>query len=103
MTTISGSEAWFLSAYDSYATFQNIDDSMEANASLTAEGDKFSALDGELLDRASTIMARYQPALSYQPKVPIPQMRYMQVDIVQVRPGHGGDFTDMWRSHRRRP
>lgn len=99
MTTIAGpSEAWFLSRYDSYADFQKTEDAMEASAALMAEQDKFSTQDGDLLNRTSAIIARYQPALSYQPKVAIPKMRYMQVDIVQVRPGHGGDFTEVWRS-----
>ena len=99
MTSIAGpSEAWFLSRYDSYADFQKTEDAMDASAALTAEQDKFSAQDGDLLNRTSTIMARYQPALSYQPNVAIAKMRYMQVDIVQVRPGRGGDFTDAWRS-----
>jgi hypothetical protein len=99
MTTIAGpSEAWFLSRYDSYAEFQKTEDAMEASAALTVEQDKFSTQDGDLLNRTSAIMARYQPALSYQPRVVLPKMRYMQVDIVQVRPGHGGDFTEAWRS-----
>jgi hypothetical protein len=99
MTTVAGpNEAWFFSAHDSYAAFQKTEDAMEASAALTAEQDKFSAQDGELLNRTSTIIARYRPALSYQPKIAIPQMRYMQVDIVQVRPGHTGDFTEAWRA-----
>jgi hypothetical protein len=98
MTSLSGpSEAWFLSRYDSYAAFQKSEDSMEANSVLRAEGDKFSAQESELLSRTSAIIARYRPAMSYQPKVSIPHMRYMQVDIVQVKPGHGGDFTEAWR------
>ena len=99
MTAVAGpSEAWFLSQYDSYSAIQKNQDAMQASAALTAEEDKFSAQDGELLNRTSTIIARYRPALSYQPKVAIPQMRYMQVDVVQVKPGHGGDFTEAWRS-----
>ena len=99
MSSIAGpSEAWFLSRYDSYADFQKTEDAMEASAALTADQDKFSTQDGDLLSRTSAIMARYQPALSYQPNVAIPKMRYMQVDIVQVRPGRGGDFTEAWRS-----
>lgn len=99
MTTIAGpNEAWFLSAFDSYAAFEKTEQAMEANAALTAEGDKFSAQDGELLNRTSTIIARYRPALSYQPAVPIPQMRYMQIDVIQVRPGHVGDFTEAWQA-----
>ena len=99
MTTVFGpSEAWFLSGHDSYAAFQKSEDAMEASAALTAEQDKFSAQDGELLNRTSTIVARYRPALSYQPKVAIPQMRYVRVEIVQVKPGHGGDFAEAWQA-----
>lgn len=99
MSTVAGpSEAWFLSGHDSYAAFQKSEADMEANAALTAEGDKFSALDGELLNRTSTIIARHRPALSYQPRVALAEMRYMQVDIVQVRPGHGGDFAEAWEA-----
>lgn len=99
MTTVSGpNEAWFLSAYDSYAAFQKTEDAMEASAALTADQNKYSSQDGELLNRTSSIIARYRPNLSYQPKVSVPQMRYLQVDIVQVRPGHGAQFTESWRS-----
>jgi hypothetical protein len=99
MTAVSGpNEAWFLSAHDSYAAIQKNQDAIEASAALTADEEKFSAQDGELLNRTSTIIARYRPALSYQPKVSIPQMRYMQVDVVQVKPGYGGDFAEAWRS-----
>jgi hypothetical protein len=99
MTTIAGpNEAWFLSGHESYAAFQKIEDAMEANATLTAEGDKYSEKDGELLNRTSTIIARYRPNLSYGSKVAIPQMRYMQVDVVQVRPGHAAEFNEAWQS-----
>ena len=99
MTSLSGpSEAWFLSGYESYAAYQKSEDAMEANAPLQAEGDTFSAQESELLSRTSAIIARYRPALSYQPAVSIPQMRYMQVDVVQVNPGYGGEFTDTWRA-----
>jgi hypothetical protein len=98
MTTVAGpNEAWFLSPYESYAAFQKTNDAMEGSAALTVEQDKFSGQESELLNRTSTIIARYQPTLSYQPKVAIPQMRYMQIDIVQVKPGHGGDYTEAWR------
>jgi hypothetical protein len=99
MTTLAGpSEAWFLSAFDSYAAFEKVETAMESSAALAAEQDKFSSQESDLLSRTSAIIARYQPAMSYQPKVSIPQMRYMQIDVVQLKPGHGGDYTEAWRS-----
>lgn len=99
MTTIVGpNEAWFLSAFESWEAHQREEDTMDANVALTAEGDKFSAQDGELLTRSSTMMARYRPAISYQPDVSLPQMRYMQVDMVRVKPGRTREFTEAWRA-----
>ena len=98
MTTVAGpTEAWFLSGYPSYAAFQASDDAMEAHATLAAEGDRFSAQDGDLVNRTSTIVAGYRPALSYKPDVKLPEMRYMQVDIVRVKAGHDRDFRAAWR------
>ena len=98
MTTVAGpSEAWFLSGYASYEEYEKAQKAMEANAVVTAEGDKFSALDGELLNRTSTLLATYRPALSYQSDVRLADMRYMQVDVVRVKPGYDSDFRASWR------
>jgi hypothetical protein len=51
-----------------------------------------------LLNRTSVIIGRYRPGLSFQPKVSIPQMRYMQVEIMRVKPGYAGQFADTWRA-----
>jgi hypothetical protein len=98
MTTVAGpTEAWFVSAYGSYDEFQKSDDAIEAHAALKTEGDRFSAVDGDLVNRTSTIVAAYRPALSYQPEVRLPDMRYMQVDVVRVKAGYDGDFRAAWR------
>jgi hypothetical protein len=70
---------------------------MGGNAAITADGDRFSAQEGDLLSRTSTILAGYRPALSYQADVRLPDMRYMQVDVVRVRAGHDQEFRAAWR------
>jgi len=98
MTSVIGpSEAWFMSGQPSYAAFEKAQQELEANASLEAEGAKYSAAEGDMLTRTSSIVARYRPALSYQPGVSLPTMRYMTVDIMRVKPGHEGDFASAWR------
>jgi hypothetical protein len=98
MTSIAGpSEAWFLEAHDSYAAFEKMQQAVDGNAALRAESDRFSAADGELLSRSSTIIARYRPALSYQADYKRPDTRYMSVDVVRVKPGRVGQFTEVWR------
>jgi len=99
MTSLAGpTEAWFMSAYESWAAIQAEEDAMTASAALTADQDKFSAQDGELLSRTSRIVVSFRPALSYQPEVKLPSMRYVAVDVVRVKPGRIGAFAESWRS-----
>ena len=98
MTSVAGpTEAWFISGYPSYEAFQKSEDAIEGHATLAADGDKFSAVDGDLVNRTSTIVAAYRPALSYRAEVKLPEMRYMQVDIVRVKAGFDRDFRAAWR------
>lgn len=83
---------------DSYADLQKMDEAFQASPALTAESQKFSAQESEILSRTSAIIASLQPELSYGPPVSIPEMRYMRVEVVQVRPGYGPDFSEAWRS-----
>jgi hypothetical protein len=99
MTTVSGpSEAWFLTRHDSFAAFEKDEASTDANHALMAERDRIAAIDGELLTRTSTILARYRPELSYQPTVTLPNMRYMTVNLMRVKAGHVANFTDGWKT-----
>jgi hypothetical protein len=98
MTTVSGpNEAWFLTGHDSFAAVEKNDLSTDTNPALGAERDRLAAVDGELLSRTSTIIAQYRPALSYQPTVKLPTMRYMTVDLMRVKAGRVAEFTDGWR------
>jgi hypothetical protein len=98
MTSVAGpTEAWFVSGYASYEEFEKSEAAIDSNAALTADSDRFSALDGDILNRTSTLVAGYRPLLSYQPDVKLPEMRYMQVDIVRVKAGYDRDFRTAWR------
>ncbi|MBA2354942.1 MAG: hypothetical protein H0V80_09780 [Acidobacteria bacterium] len=98
MTTVAGpGEAWFLSRYASYDAFEQSEAAVEKNTGLVSETDGFSAQESDMLSRTSTIMAGYRAPLSYQPDVPLPEMRYMQVDVVKVKAGFDRDFRTAWR------
>lgn len=97
MTSMAGpSEAWFLSGFPSWEAFERLENDMAANAGWSADQDKFSANEGDMLSRTSAIIANYRPALSYQSNVSLPKMRYMQVDVVRVKPGRIDEFSDTW-------
>jgi hypothetical protein len=98
MTSVTGpNEAWFLEAQDSYEAFERGQQVVEAHATLRADSDAFSANESDILVRSSMIIARYRPGLSYQADVRLPDMRYMAVDVVRVKPGHIPDYAEVWR------
>lgn len=98
MTSVAGpSEAWFMSPHASYESLQKSEDAIDADAALSTASDKFSAQEADLLSRASTLILAYRPQLSYQPQVKMPEMRYMQVEVMQVKPGHDASFRRAWR------
>jgi len=96
-TSITGpSEAWFFTGFGSLAEYDKDRLAQDAAPSLS-DNAKFSAQDGELLTRTTTLIGTFRPRLSYQPAVSLPKMRYFSVDTVVVKPGHAGEFIERWQ------
>ena len=96
-TSLTGpSEAWFFTGFASLAEFDKDRVAQEAAPALSDTA-KFQAIDGDLVNRTSTLIAAYRPLLSYQPDVNLAKMRYFSVDTVVVKPGHGAAFAAQWR------
>ena len=89
------SEAWFMTGYPSLAAWEKDQQASEKNPVLTAELDKLSEKDGELLSGARSITANYREDLSYRPAgVKLGAMRYFYVTTIRVRPGHESDYLE---------
>lgn len=98
MTSMSGpGEAWWLQGFGSWEEMETLNKTAGANETWSAENQKFSAQDGELLNRSSGIILSYRPAMSYRAGSNLATKRYMQVQLVRVRPGRGREFADNWR------
>jgi len=96
-TSLTGpSEAWFFTGFASLAEFDQDRVAQDAAPALSDTA-KFQAVDGDLVNRTSTLIATYRPLLSYQPDVSLAKMRYFSVDTVVVKPGHGAAFAAQWR------
>jgi hypothetical protein len=96
-TSLTGpSEAWFFTGFGSLAEFDKDRVAQDAAESLS-DSAKFSAQDGELLTRTSTLIGALRPQLSYQSSVSLPKMRYFSVDTVVVKPGYAGEFIERWQ------
>ena len=98
MTSMSGpGEAWWLQGFRSWEDMEALNKAAGANETWSAEEQKFAAQDGELLSRASGIILSYRPAMSYRAGSSLATKRYMQVQVVRVKPGRGREFFDNWR------
>ncbi len=98
MNSMTGpSEFWYLNGFASWEDMEKANKAEEANEAYTAESRKFSAVDGDLLSRNSASIATYRPAMSYRAGRNLARYRYMDVQLIRVKPGHNREFVDSWR------
>jgi len=98
MSSITGpDEAWFISGYDSFADMEKADTSIMGNAALMSQFDRMAPADGDLLSGSDRLIASYRPDLSYNSESSdsLAQMRYFDVDIAHVRPGHMKEYEEI--------
>ncbi len=98
MASITGpDEAWFISGYDSFADMEKADTSIMGNAALMSQFDRMAPADGDLLSGSDRIIASYRQDLSYHSEGSdsLAQMRYFDVDIAHVRPGHMKEYEEI--------
>jgi len=100
MKTIAGAQqAWFVTPHESMASIEKLSKDADKLTALTAQTDLLTAQDGELLTGVRSMFAVYRPELSYLPanSVPVPKLRYFDVEIFQTRPGHTAEFLESRR------
>jgi hypothetical protein len=95
MTSIAGPNvAWFVSGYPSFAAWEKDRHDTGKNAELSREFDRLDAGDAEFRTNQRGMVARFREDLSYNANTVIAQMRYFQVTITRVRPGHTSDWEE---------
>jgi hypothetical protein len=95
MTAVyGGSDALFLTAYDSFAALQKDRADSEKNVQLTADIDRMDAQDAEYRTSQRAMVGVLNPELTIGGPVVIPEMRYFSITTVRVRPGHTDEYTE---------
>ena len=96
-TAMTGpNEAWYFTGYPTWEAFEK-DTNAKAAAEALADTKKFQAVDGDLLNNTSQIIARYRPGMSYKAVANVGQMRYFTINTIRVKPGYEGEFAERWR------
>jgi hypothetical protein len=95
VTSISGKpRALFLTGYDSFEAWEKDVKSVEKNSMLAAALDRAAIADGDLLSDADATELVYSEEYSFHAPVDIPHMRYFEISLFQVRPGHRKEWDE---------
>ncbi len=94
--SLSGkNRALFLTGYESFDAWEIDAHAVQKNAALSSALDRAWAGDGELLSETDGGTFRFNEEYSLRPAVDIAHMRYFEISIFQVRPGHEKDWSDI--------
>lgn len=95
--TAGGTDAWYVTPYDSFAALEKDRQSMETNAQLSAEFDRLDGLDSEFRTGQRSIICSLNEELTIGGGFDVSQMRYFAVNTVRVRPGHEREYFEARR------
>ena len=96
LTSVTGKQrALFFYGYDSFDAWEKDNAAMEKNPTLSAALDRASIADGELLSEIDSAVLVYNEGESMRGPVDIAHMRYMEISVYRLRPGHRSDWEDL--------
>ncbi len=96
MNSLSGkSRSLYLSRYNSFADWEKYNKMQDKDATLSAELERASIADGELLDEVDSVVYTYDADLSYHPHDDLQNHRIYQISVFHVRPGHGKEWREV--------
>ena len=95
VTSLSGKpRALFLVGYDSFAAWEKDNQATEKNAALSQALDRAGVADGELLSGVDGGTFAYREDYSLRAPVDIAHMRYFELSVFHVKPGHDKDWDE---------
>ncbi len=96
MNSLSGrSRALYITGYASFDAWEKDNKAVDKNATLSAELDRDSVTDGELLDETDEVVLYYDEDTSYRPNPDLSQARYLEISVFKIKPGHGKDWDEL--------
>jgi hypothetical protein len=96
VSALSGrSRVLFLSGYDSFDAWEKDNMAMKKYPGLMASLDRASVTDGDLLDDYDQTVATFSEEQSLRPNVDIAHMRYFEISLFQVKPGHRREWNEL--------
>lgn len=95
-TSLTGRpRALFFVGYSSFADWEKDSQAQQKNAVLSAALDRASVADGELLTDSDATVLTYNEEQSLRGPVDIAHMRYFEIYLYRVRPGHREEWNEI--------
>jgi hypothetical protein len=85
----------FLTGYDSFDAWEKDYLAVQKNPALAAALDRAGVADGDLQSDSDATVLAYREDQSLRATVDIAHMRYFEISLFQVRPGHQKDWDDL--------
>ena len=85
----------FLVGYESFEAWEKDNAATEKNKALSAALDRAFSADGDLLTENDQSLLFYNDDQSLNSTVDIPHMRYFEISLYRVRPGHRHDWEEL--------
>jgi hypothetical protein len=87
--------ALFLTRYDSFEAWEKDAQAVQKNATLSAALDRAAVADGDLLSDADATLLIYNEEQSLRAAVDIAHMRYFEIYLYRVKPGHRHEWDEL--------
>jgi len=98
MDSLSGkTRSLFITPYDSFEAWEKDSLAIQKNTVLSAALDHASVADGELLASTDQGVFVLSDEYSLHPAVDMPRMRYFEIQVFHIRPGHDKEFDDAFK------
>jgi len=96
MTSLSGKQrALFLTSFASFEAWEKDNAAVQKNSTLAPAIEAATVADGEQLDSIDQAVFVFNEEMSLRPMADLSQMRYMEVSLYHVRPGHGREWNEL--------
>jgi hypothetical protein len=96
VNSLSGkTRALYLFGYDSFAAWEKDNMAMMKNKALSAEIDRASVSDGELLDGIDDFVFTFAPDVSLKTTTSFTGVRYLEITSIHIKPGHMHEFHQL--------
>jgi hypothetical protein len=100
LSSITGSpEVWYLTPFESHAALGETTRREEGDPVLSAELERLQKADAEFLTDIQMLQAAARPDLSYGAFPDVSKVRFYEISVFNVKPGHAGDFAAVAKNY----